>query len=284
MSTITLTFGEGSENGPHMQINGNGLAKHGFQYEDLMEAQEKFHKMDVKTELIVLHEKAHIKVNPAYVLVIRDGVQAITQSDPNLIHDEQMKLTWDSKALMYGRVVNKRARHNLCYGVVPQSPDYKNGKGTIVPWNHIPFTQKLWCNLPLFFGDKASKLQGEGNYYYDVNKCGIGFHGDSERKIVIAARFGTVMPLYYLWYHKNKIISPMITIKLNHGDMYVMCEKASGNDWKNRNKYTLRHAAGCDKYVLSYMKRGKKRKRDTNFKVKGTINKNKIKRMKYLFT
>lgn len=26
----------------------------------------------------------------------------------------------------------------------------------------------------------------EGNYYYDINKTGIGFHGDSERKKVIA--------------------------------------------------------------------------------------------------
>jgi len=27
--------------------------------------------------------------------------------------------------------------------------------------------------------------------------------------------------------------------------MYVMSEKAAGQDWKRRNIYTLRHAMGC---------------------------------------
>lgn len=33
-------------------------------------------------------------------------------------------------------------------------------------------------------------LEAEGNKYYDVNKCGIGFHGDTERKKVTVATFG----------------------------------------------------------------------------------------------
>jgi hypothetical protein len=36
---------------------------------------------------------------------------------------------------------------------------------------------------------------------------------------------------------------------LEHGDMYVMSEKTTGFDWKSKTKYTLRHAAGCDKYT-----------------------------------
>jgi hypothetical protein len=31
--------------------------------------------------------------------------------------------------------------------------------------------------------------------------------------------------------------------------MYVMSEKAVGFDWKKRIVPTLRHAAGCDKYI-----------------------------------
>ena len=38
-------------------------------------------------------------------------------------------------------------------------------------------------------------------------------------------------------------------IQLNHGDMYIMSEKAVGNDWKLKNKPTLRHAAGAAKYT-----------------------------------
>jgi hypothetical protein len=28
-----------------------------------------------------------------------------------------------------------------------------------------------------------------------------------------------------------------------------MSEKATGFDWKSKSKYTLRHAAGCEKYT-----------------------------------
>jgi hypothetical protein len=38
---------------------------------------------------------------------------------------EQIKLDWDQKAKMYGRVVNKSARYNLCYNLIPQEPDYE---------------------------------------------------------------------------------------------------------------------------------------------------------------
>lgn len=31
--------------------------------------------------------------------------------------------------------------------------------------------------------------------------------------------------------------------------MYIMSEKATGYDWKKRSIYTLRHAAGCKKYL-----------------------------------
>ena len=33
------------------------------------------------------------------------------------------------------------------------------------------------------------------------------------------------------------------------GDMYIMEEKAVGNDWKKSSIFTLRHAAGAEKYL-----------------------------------
>jgi len=36
---------------------------------------------------------------------------------------------------------------------------------------------------------------------------------------------------------------------LNDGDMYIMSDKAVGFDWKKRNTKTLRHAAGCAKFL-----------------------------------
>jgi len=95
-------------------------------------------------------------------------------------------------------------------------------------------------------------LFAEGNYYYDINKCGIGYHGDTERKIVIGIRLGASMPLCFKWFTKGEPInadSHKIQIILNDGDIYLMSEKAVGYDWKKKNKVTLRHAAGCDKYL-----------------------------------
>jgi hypothetical protein len=103
--------------------------------------------------------------------------------------------------------------------------------------------------LPDFLGEKAKDLMVEGNYYYDVDKCGIGFHGDSERKKVIAIRLGKSIPLHFQWALNGKPIGERIELTLNHGDMYVMSEKATGYDWKTRKIPTLRHAAGAAKFL-----------------------------------
>ena len=58
--------------------------------------------------------------------------------------------------------------------------------------------------------------------------------------------------LYWIgfnWFHKNQPLGEKITLNLNHGDIYVMSEKAVGQDWKKMNSYTLRHSAGADKYT-----------------------------------
>ena len=84
----------------------------------------------------------------------------------------------------------------------------------------------------------------EGNYYYNLEKTGIGFHGDVERRKVVAIRVGNSMSLCYNWYHYSKPIGKKKEIILNDGDMYFMSEKAVGTDWKKNSVKTLRHSAG----------------------------------------
>lgn len=93
--------------------------------------------------------------------------------------------------------MNKNARYNLCFGDCSQEPDYNIGKGRIVNFDTVKLTKKIREPLPEYFGSKAKGLYAEGNYYYDVPKCGIGFHGDSERKKIIATRLGAPIPLHY---------------------------------------------------------------------------------------
>lgn len=255
----TITFGEQAENHKGMQMIGE-LAEEGFDLKDLKHGKKQFEKTKTKCELIDLTStlkqsyKVIEDIEPAYVLVIRDGVNAIlknlnkTHED---LHKEQKIIDYDAEAIMYGRVVNKLARHNVCFDDIGQNPDIKNGKGRIIAFENAPLTNEIRMKLPDFLGDKAANLKGEGNFYYDITKCGIGFHGDAERMKVIAVRIGDAnLPIQYQWFYKGKPVGKRILIDLYPGDMYVMSQKATGNDWKKRNIYTLRHATGADKYTI----------------------------------
>ena len=99
------------------------------------------------------------------------------------------------------------------------------------------------------FGDAAQNLAAEGNHYYDPKKCGIGFHGDAERKIVVALKLGAESCLEFQWFLRNKPIGGRLRIEFSGGDAYAFSEKATGRDWKSSSFPTLRHAAGCEKFT-----------------------------------
>lgn len=257
MSAITITFGECAENHVGMQQLGHKESV-GFTLDDFKMFQEECELWGYDTELVVLHEHIDVDVEPAYVLVIRNGYDYLQtdelRQDIQVFKDSLAALDWDKKAMMRGRVVNKRARYNLCFADETQDPDYEAGKGRVVSFKDVPILDDLRENLWVIFGEKARKLYAEGNLYYDISKCGIGYHGDSERIKVVAFRFGEPMPLYYQWYHRFAPIGDPIRIDLNDGDVYLMSEKATGHDWKKSSKYTLRHATGCSKYTTVHRK------------------------------
>jgi hypothetical protein len=253
--TFSLTFGDVAENHKGMQKIGQ-LSNYGFNFQDLTEIKRNFEASGCECNIINLHlllddEDAKEK-NPAYLLVVKNAVNVLLDDDngKNALYEEQDALEKDTKAFMYGRVVNKHARHNLCFSEENQEPNYEEGKGRVYAFDDVPLLKRIRERLGVFIGEKGANLQAEGNYYYDVNKCGIGFHGDAERKKVVAIRLGATIPLCYTWYHYNKNISNVMRINnIEHGDMYIMSEKATGFDWKSKSKYTLRHAAGCNKYT-----------------------------------
>jgi hypothetical protein len=256
---ITITFGDQAENHVGMQQIGH-MANSGFSVGELQLAKARFEQIGCTCELVNLNNglPAGSVSEPASILIIRKGVDKIlsatnpnsnSNSNSNSLFVEQSNLDTDKKALMYGRVVNKHARHNLCFGDFSQEPDYANGLGRIVSFEDVPLTKKIRDDLPKYLGNKAFELQGEGNYYYDVGKTGIGFHGDGERRIVVAIRLGKSIPLVYNWFLNSEPVGQRINLELEHGDMYVMSEKAVGTDWKKKSILTLRHAAGSEKYT-----------------------------------
>jgi hypothetical protein len=164
-------------------------------------------------------------------------------------YTEQDRLDKDKKVWSRGKVVNKIARYNLCFDEVGQEPDYENKKGRIIPFSDVPLLSMVRTKIGEILGDKGRDLMVEGNYYYDISKCYIGYHGDAERRKVIGIRAGSTFPLYFQWYHRFNPIGDRVDIDLNHGDLYMMTEKAVGTDWKKSSIPTLRHAAGDEKHL-----------------------------------
>jgi hypothetical protein len=290
---ISLTCAPGGENHRGNQLIGVPPTKgSGLKYGDLkILAKNLAKKYGDRVELHDLNQLSNINTNlfnsleeehKANVLIIRDYAKGLTED----IYNECMSDEWDSKYLdpnkyrteivngkevrLRGKVLNKHARKNICYVKnLDQEPNYLEGKGRIVD-----LTKKEVLNTVV--DNMIDELNGileanncesrvvinvvEGNHYYNLKKTGIGFHGDTERVVVICLTIGGGgnYPMRWSWFINGKPCGDPIDIGLNDGDLYIMSEKAVGSDWKKRIIYTLRHAAGCEKYIS--MKKWKKNK------------------------
>jgi hypothetical protein len=246
----TITFGDVAENHAKMQKIGT-LHDRGYSIEHLEHIQHKLTGYGLETEMVDLTDGLgqfpDISFQPAKVLVIRRGAQFILGEETSGMIQENDELTMDKKALMRGKVVNKMARWNLCFADEDQEPNYEEGKGSIVSWSRIPRMARIRQVISEWTEDVL--LNGEANYYYDMSKCGIGFHGDGERRKVFAVRMGETMPLYFRWYQNSLPVGEPIQLVLNDGDMYMMSEKAVGFDWLKKITATLRHSTGCSKFT-----------------------------------
>jgi len=240
----TITFGDVAENHAKMQKIGT-LHEKGYSVEKLKKIDEKLKGYGLETEMIDLNVGNEFA--DAKVLVIRRGAQYILGEETSGLMEENDELTMDKKAFMKGRVVNKVARWNLCFADEDQEPDYEDGKGRIVAWKHIPRISRIREIISEWTEDVL--LNGEANYYYDISQCGIGFHGDGERRKVFAVRMGETMSIYFKWYQNSKAVGEPFEVVLNDGDMYIMSEKAVGFDWLKKKIPTLRHSTGCSKFT-----------------------------------
>ena len=256
---MTITFSNSVENHFGMKQHGNIVP--GYTINDLRRAILFIKKLypdsagDVSLINLVdaLPEEERKDAEPAAVLVWKGGVNkilsAINKTSIDLFkeHDDLEKDTtyYDTRR---SKVLNKKARHNLCFAEEAIAPNIAEKQGTVVAFNSVPLTKYIREALPQILGDKAKDKNAEGNYYYDLNKTGIGFHGDAERKDVIGVRSGeddtAGFPIHFQWFYKSEPIGERVEIDLTNSDIYVMSEKAVGTDWKRRNVKTLRHAAG----------------------------------------
>lgn len=262
--TITLTFGDNAVS--HIGMNNiNNELKEGFSYDDLNKCKSFFELNNYYCSLYNLNDlliNCNTDINTdikdvASLLVIKNGLNYFLKNNNASIENlykELKSFQWDTKYFdnRRNKVLNKQARYNICFGDLNIFPNYENKIGRIISFQNLNNMNFIRENLHNVIGDKAKSLVCEGNRYYDINKCGIGWHGDSERKKVIGIRLGKTMDLCFNWYFKYKPIGEKLSISLNNGDMYIMSEKAVGYDWKKSKILTLRHSAGItnSKYTL----------------------------------
>lgn len=271
-STLSITFGDVAENHTGMQKIGSLLSS-GF---TLNEIENKLPN-SISYDLTRLMDSRggtmfrlcvsgsskdfDVKSNAATLVVIKGGLNSLLGAGTaDKLFEEMKGYDYDKKAFMRGRVVNKKARWTgfrseqvPCFADFSQEPNYEKAMGTVIDFNKTQLIKQIRDKLSTIFGDKANKLMAETNLYYDVNKTYIGFHGDTERRIVICIRLGADFPMHFQWYHKCESVGKRFTTVLSHGDIYIMSDKAVGYDWKKRNIYTLRHAAGYE-HVLKLPK------------------------------
>lgn len=238
-TTISLTFGDAGENHTGMEMLGKlGDEGSGFTCEELIELEKQI-------ETATYHSLG----DNAGVLIIR---KLLDDDEHDMLFSKLCELEWDKKYFCTRRkkVLNKHARSNIMIlDGVEQKPDYENAKGTIVKTEDVEFMCELKERLASMIGKKAENLICEGNRYENNEKNGIGFHGDSERRKVIALRLGASMDMHWQWFQNSRPFGDRFIFQINGGDLYIMSEKAVGNDWKKRSIPTLRHAAGAKKYT-----------------------------------
>ena len=233
---FTITFCECAENHAGMQQIGS-KAQSGISYSECLQLAESHGGQVVDLT---------VDGSPQACVVVFE--QLLEKSVITDLEKELHALEWDTKAFMYGRVVNKKARYNLCFSESSQQADYQNKQGTIVAFSNVPVLTSVRRVISEMH-PKFQELNAEGNYYWDPNNSYIGFHGDTERRIVVGVRLGD-FPLLFQWFRNSKPTEHRMRLELKSGSVYVMSDLAVGYNWKHRSvEWTLRHAAGNTEWL-----------------------------------
>lgn len=257
---ITFTFAECGENHVGNQLVGE-RAERGLSLPDLEKVQQTVRsKYALDSEIVDLRIAAGLEseslhmAEPAFVLRVKGFVNALSPfAERDDIYAQLRAMPWDTRYYdtRRQRVLNKRARSNNIVADFSQEADYERGMGTVVNFTEAPAILSVIRDELRSWGDAfADLIIAEGNNYHTPGVTGIGWHGDTERSKVVAVRFGVRQtPIVYQWFHRNRTVGKTVEIPLDHGDLYVMSEKAVGSDWKRSSRMTLRHATGAAKYV-----------------------------------
>lgn len=259
--SFTLTFCESAVG----EVNTTAIgtrAENGMHIDHMARIQAELGLTGVESDLYLLHSLSFhdsrpptgVTVPEAGILVIRDGVNALTQRPDALsgchgeLRDMVSKNLFDSQRMIRGSVKTMHARTTNVLADHTQKPDLATLKSTVVDIKDFPALDNLRRVLS-GWSDFDGLLVAETNHYPDSFKCGIGWHGDAERKHVLGARVGpgaVNMPLRFQAFYRHEPVGCEVRVEIKSGDVFVLSEKATGYDWRSSSFLTWRHAAGAD--------------------------------------
>jgi len=200
--------------------------------------------------------------------VARDAAVLVIKLPPALAdaaRDEVEAMPFATKTIgRGGKVCDAHTRH-LCYvGPRPQEAEPATGRQPVRTWEQLPASTAVRDHLHAILGDYDC-IVGCALKYPDIRSCGIGFHGDSERRKSLVVRLGansSKHPLWFRWMLRFDPVSPPVPVHLDHGDVAIACQVAVGTDWKCSSIPTIRHATGFVKHESPPLERERKKARD----------------------
>lgn len=200
---------------PHMLVKLQGTIK----------GSQMIHLNDV----LVQFDNRHTEI--ASILVIKNYIT-------NNIYQEALGINWDKKVLLRNKVVNRIGKYAITIDNFPEEPNYEQGQYRVISYDSLPKTNKLKNKLSLVFNQDALECQGE--YYCDQEKLKLKYQG-SKVNNMMCVHLGNSIQLSYKWFFANKPVSDDMKIILEHGDLYIMSEKATGHDYKLKKNPILKY-------------------------------------------
>lgn len=223
------------------------MAPAGYSTTFLRERALAINALDCSARAEIIEFNAHCPVDSedACALVIRGTDPGLSTNSLQHVANE---IIYDKFAVLQGKVKNAHSRHLVFVAEESRQGNPSTGIHTVLAWKTLPFLEAARNDvLNKFLADPYHVNSACILHYSDINKCGIRWHGDGERRRTILYRLGTnshMRPIHFQWYLNSAPVCDPISITLNHGDYFIPSTKAVGTDWKVRKVPTLRHSTG----------------------------------------
>lgn len=174
--------------------------------------------------------------NPAYILIVRNAVQAILNTENTLeLRAEQDKLPLETKMWFNNRYVNSHKRSHCYFSEIAQEANEAKEQLYICDIKTQPLLNTIRCALPVIIDDAiAANLNCEG-FYYHYRTDRLDIRKDAHRRLNIGIHYNKTTHLTFVWRYNNIRMkySKNITFYLNDGDMYFLTDNISNNSIYN---------------------------------------------------